>query len=431
MLSGQSANEMASLKIYQKELFSSRSRFSVRMTRPRFWGNCVAGSAVAVAVFLLIADRGPDYAKIQVQTIGELERELERLRERLEIPGMSAAIADRGRIVWSHGFGLADVERGVRVSPETSFHLSSLTKPFAATVALQLVDEGRLALDEPVSTFGIATLSDVLVRVRHLLSHTSGGIPGTRFRYDGRAFGGLTTIIERITGRSFAVELNERIIRPLGLKHTGPNPRDIREAECKASLFLVVTGTCTDVQGALQEAERNRTRFKLTGIDRSPLDDNLAKGYARQWGRTVWPPGLFGPMRPAVHMTTLFASAGLVASVVDVTRFSIALDEGKLLREPTRTIAFTAAATPTGETLPYGLGWFVQQHNGQRLIWHFGQFFENSTLLLKIPDKQVTFVVLANSDGLSRRRRLGDHGNVLASPAAMLFLKWHTSGGRL
>jgi hypothetical protein len=59
------------------------------------------------------------------------------------------------------------------------------------------------------------------------------------------------------------------------------------------------------------------------------------------------------------------------------------------------------------------------------LAWQFGQAFESSSLMVKIPSRRVTFVALANSDGLSRRRRLGDRGNVLASPAATLFLNWY------
>ena len=68
---------------------------------------------------------------------------------------MSAVIADRGHIVWSHGFGLANVERNERVDSETIFHLASLTKSYAATVLLQLVDEGRVALDARVADLGI------------------------------------------------------------------------------------------------------------------------------------------------------------------------------------------------------------------------------------------------------------------------------------
>jgi len=120
-----------------------------------------------------------------------------------------------------------------------------------------------------------------------------------------------------------------------------------------------------------------------------------------------------------------------VASAGDVARFSIALDEGRLLKESTLARAFRPAIRAVGRTPTFGFGWFVQEARGLSLAWHFGQAFESSSLILKIPTRHVTFVALANSDGLSRRRRLGDHGDVLVSPAAMLFLNWYSSGGRL
>jgi CubicO group peptidase (beta-lactamase class C family) len=379
------------------------------MRHLRIWA--LGGLGVAsVLSFVLLAQQEPDYAQIQVSTARDLERELERLREPLQIAGMSAAIADQGRIVWTAGFGWANVERKARVQSETIFHLASLTKPYAATILLQLFDEGRVDLDAQVSDFGIKMPGQSPVRVWHLLSHTSSSIPGTVFRYDGGAYGQLTQVIERVAGRPFAAELAGRIIGPLGLKYTAPNPRD-------------VPGAPPDEPG--------RLTFAASGLERAFIDQRLATGYARQSGQFISPAGLFGSMRPQEHATYLFASAGLVATAEDVARFSIALDEGRLLRESTRTRAYTAVTTQSGEVIPYGLGWFVQQYRGIRVVWHFGQASESSSLIVKLPDQQVTFVALANSDGLSRGRRLGDRGNVLLSPAATLFLNWYAAGRRL
>src|SRR5205823_6078558 len=119
---------------------------------------------------------------------GQLEVALEQLRNSLAIPGLSAVIADHGRIIWEHGFGLADLERGVRVDPElTVFHLASLGKPYAAAGVLQLMDEQRLDLAAPISLFGVGSPGTDTVRIWHLLSHTASGKPGTVFRYDGAA----------------------------------------------------------------------------------------------------------------------------------------------------------------------------------------------------------------------------------------------------
>jgi CubicO group peptidase (beta-lactamase class C family) len=112
-------------------------------------------TAILILLFGWRLFREPDFHHIPVNTLGDLERELEALRVRVRIPGMSAAIADNGRIVWARGFGTADLAQGVAAGEETIYHLASLTKPYASTVLLQIVQEGRLDLEAPVSQFGI------------------------------------------------------------------------------------------------------------------------------------------------------------------------------------------------------------------------------------------------------------------------------------
>jgi CubicO group peptidase (beta-lactamase class C family) len=329
-------------------------------------------------------------------SLGVFERDLAAMREPFDIPGMSAAIAERGKIIWARGFGMANRKRLVPAAADTIYHLASVTKPYAATVVLQLVEEGKLDLNQPLSEFDIRM--DTIgpdARVRHLLSHTSSGTPGTVFRYDGNTYGRLTAVVEKVTGRSFSAELADRIIRRLDLKRTGPNPRRV-----------------PDLPPGFPE---DRT-FEQSGLDYIAIEGPLAMGYRRS--------GLTGPMNPMAHPTYLFAAAGLVASAPDVARFSIALDQGVLLKRSTLDLAWTPGKLSSGAEFPYGLGWFVQTYQGTRIVWHFGQGLESSSLLLKIPDRELTLVILANSDGLSRGLHLGDHGDVLRSPFARLFLIW-------
>lgn len=145
------------------------------MTSRHLAATAGGGIAVLTAV-LLLAVSGPDYSKIPVQSVEDLARELERMRERLDIPGLAAAVATDGRVVLSRGFGRADLERGTSVDAETtSFHLASVTKPYAATVVLQLADEGRLRLDAPVSEFGVQlTRSEPGSRLAPAVAHIRG-----------------------------------------------------------------------------------------------------------------------------------------------------------------------------------------------------------------------------------------------------------------
>lgn len=165
--------------------------------------------------------------------------------------------------------------------------------------------------------------------------------------------------------------LTDRLIRPLGLTHTGPNPRPINWAACRAQIALRLLRLC----GSEPHAERTGATFDASGLNRASIDADLAVGYARRWGRQLWPAGLFGPMRPEQHLTELCASAGLVASASDVARFSMALDSGKLLKEATTARAFSPAIDRARGTPTFGLGWFLQQLQGLSLAWQFGQAF--------------------------------------------------------
>lgn len=309
-----------------------------------------------------------------------LESRLERLRLRWKIPGLSAAVGHEGKIVWAEGFGSADRAANRPATPDTVYHLASLTKPFAATVFLQLVEEGRLDLEESVSQFGVSLESQGLVRVKHLLTHTSEGVPGERYRYSGSRFGQLDKVLTGVTGRSFATEVSERVLEPLALVHTSPNPWSPQ---------------------ACAEAKRDADFFAR----------RLAQGYA--------PDGVT-PVEYKRHFVT---AAGLVSTVGDVVRFSAALDDDRLLRARERQLAYSPAITSTGRPLPYGIGWFVYERRDVRVLWHYGWWQGSSSLIVKIPDHRLTFVVLANSDGLSREFNLDRDNNVRRSPFARAFLR--------
>ena len=99
----------------------------------------------------------------------------------------------------------------------------------------------------------------------------------------------------------------------------------------------------------------------------------------------------------------------------------MAVDRDALLQPATKTLAWTPTVSPSGETFPYGLGWFSTDYKGVRIIWHYGLWVANSSLIIKVPDRGLTFVVLANSDALSSPYPLGQ-GKLETSPWARIFL---------
>jgi CubicO group peptidase (beta-lactamase class C family) len=155
--------------------------------------------------------------------IAGFETQLESLRQELKIPAYSAAIVKDQKVVWAKGFGFADVENKVPATEHTAYHLASLTKTFASTILMQLVQDGKIKLDDPVSKYGITLESNGVIRVRHLFSHTSEGNPGEQYRYNGNRFAELDKVVERASGKSFGELLIANILEPLGMNETAPN----------------------------------------------------------------------------------------------------------------------------------------------------------------------------------------------------------------
>jgi hypothetical protein len=120
-----------------------------------------------------------------------------------------------------------------------------------------------------------------------------------------------------------------------------------------------------------------------------------------------------------IHFST---SAGLISTVVDMAKYDIAIDQNKFLKKETQQLAFTPFVSIKGEAQPYGLGWFTQNYRGMKMLWHYGYWQANSSFILKIPEKDFTFIAMANTDNLSRPTDLGS-GDALSSPVGMAFLK--------
>lgn len=324
--------------------------------------------------------------RMDAETWDQFGAELESLRQEMKIPGMSAGVVKDGQLVWARGFGFADVENGVPAAPETPYHLASVTKTFAAVILMQLVQEGKLSLDDPVSRYGVNLPEGDKVLVRHLMSHTSEGTPGQSYQYNGARYGQLSQVVLAATGRSLQEWVYERILQPLNMENTAPSPPEA----CAGLSFAL---TCERVYAAL-------TRLYCLGADLDP-----APGYNGDYFN---------------------AGAGLMSTVVDLAKFDAALDANTLVTAATKELMWTPTVSNSGQKLPYGLGWFTQSYRGTRLIWHTG-FSPPSTsaLFLKLPDEGLTFIALANTDLLSRHFQAGhgDGSDVLGSLVALAFYK--------
>jgi len=453
------------------------------------------------------------------ERIARFETLLESIRQELKIPAYSAAIVKNQKVIWAKGFGYADVENKVPATEHTAYHLASLTKTFASTILMKLVQDGKIKLDDPVSKYGIMLESDGVIRVRHLFSHTSEGNPGEQYRYNGNRYAELDKVVERATGKSFAELLIANILDPLGMNETAPNVPTIvptkspnadgqtAETEVKAAVMDMVGGYNS---GNVDQIERRlapqHNRFAgeggfLTSFNAAELRQAFQAGFkinveiqnleTAVYGNsaiatlfmttTVTPangtPRKEGPWRASyflnkqdgswklVHahqspvgralitekhqqrfdaVSKILAqpyaldrefkitkisypqgfsvSAGLISTVLDMAKYDIAIDQNKFLTKETQQLAFTPTVSTKGESLPYGLGWFTTSYKGTKLLWHYGYWTGNSSFILKVPEQNITFIIMANSDNLSRPTDLGA-GNALSSPVGLAFLK--------
>jgi CubicO group peptidase (beta-lactamase class C family) len=114
----------------------------------------------------------PDTSDQDKQRLARFEKQADELRTRLKIPGVSAVIVKDQQVLWAQGFGFADLENRIPATPETLYHVASLTKTFAATLLMQLVEKGQLDLDEPMSHYS-SDFKDDSVKVKHLLEDRS------------------------------------------------------------------------------------------------------------------------------------------------------------------------------------------------------------------------------------------------------------------
>jgi CubicO group peptidase (beta-lactamase class C family) len=328
-----------------------------------------------------------------------LVHELDSLRRAHQIPGLAVAVLHDTSLVFARGLGMANIERGLPVTAETPFNIASVAKPISAVVALRLVEDGRLDLDRPMRSYrgfdefcatarreGGVFFNDYAcegtrLTLRHVLSMSANGItPGSRFLYNPPSYSWASRPMAEVTGQPFSTLVESLVFRPAGMRQA---------ARIHRSLPL-----------------------------RRELEDALAVPYhvdsAGYVVRSTGPP----PQGDG-------AAGGVIASVLDLARVVIALSAGRLILPASRALLWTPTRTPSGESLPYGLGWFLGEYRGRRVAWHTGLWEGRySALYLKLlddaSDRRFTLILLANSDGLQWPTRF-DEAVIDRSPFARAF----------
>ena len=364
-------------------------RWSARGPDKRHMRLVLHGAVISLIVFGLCADPSAQLTGDREQRIRLFTRYLDSLRIQAGIPGLSAAITSNGQIIWEGGLGFADVEARVAAAPHTPYPIASITKTATSTLLMQCVEEGRLNLDTPIRTYTTA-VPDANATVRQVLAMASDAAAGSKYRYDGDRFVALTPVVEACTGVPYRIALARQVLDRTGMSDSVPG-HDLEAVTDAAS-------------AAFDLATLTRYRTVLARI---------AKPYVVRGSR---------PTLSAYPPKGINASAGLVSTVRDLARYDAAIDAHVLMSSSTQLVAWTPFRLVSGREAPYALGWFVQSTAAGRAVWHYGQWPTFSSLILKLPDRGVTLILLANSDGLSSRFPLTS-GDVAVSPFARAFIQ--------
>lgn len=297
-------------------------------------------------------------------------------------PGAIAVVVEKGKPAYAAARGLADVDAKTPLDPAMPVRLGSITKQFTAALIMKLADEGMLSLDDPLSKF-VPDFPEpgADATVRQLLNHTSGiasytGIPGammtrgrnphttaemlaifkdsppafergTDWAYNNSGYVLLGAIVEKVTGKPWHEALDEKIVRPLGL-------RTLR-------------------YGAAPNGEQ--------GIPRP---------YTRDEEKIV--------AAMPIHMSFPHAAGALVGNAADLAAFARALHQGKVVRPESYQLMIAPTVLPGGRTVPYGFGLAPGEVRGRPIVGHDGGIPGFQTDGIYLPKEDIYVAVFANSD---------------------------------
>jgi CubicO group peptidase (beta-lactamase class C family) len=337
---------------------------------------------VALSLVLGASLKGDDFV---LDRFGDY---VESLRAQTFIPGLAAAVVDTNDIIWERGFGRQDVALSIATRPDTPFHLDGVTQIVSAAMVLRCVEEARLSLDDHVSQFR-ANSPDANATLGQLLAHVSESANGLVFNYRPDRLEPVWPAVRACGGGSFRKTL-ANLIEQFGMMDSVPGP---------------------DAATLVPPAE---------GIPTAAA----AARYTRTLGRLARPYAIDGQGRASLTeytATTLTPGSGLISTVRDIARFDLALRHGAIVRLDTLTEAWLPPVSG-GRRLPHGYGWFVQSYNGAPVVWQFGGG-ENgsSSLVVTLPARGLTVVLLANSNSLAKPSTLAG-GDLTVSPFGRLIL---------
>jgi N-acyl-D-aspartate/D-glutamate deacylase len=307
-------------------------------------------------------------------------------------PGAAVIVLRDGEVLHESGYGYADLERRVPITPQTAFRLASVSKQFTAMAVTILADRGQLAYDDPVVKFlpELTRFGD-RITLRHLLTHT-GGLPdyydvleeaatdhmpdteeameflagwgeplfpaGARYEYSNPGYEMLALVVERASGQRFGQFVEDNIFVPLGMSDSV-----IRDSS-------------------------------------EPEIPNRALGYTRADGGFT--------LDDDHNLNHIIGSGGMYSSVEDLARWDEALYTDTLVRRDTLEEAWSPVRLADGDEFPYGFGWRLGDYGGLgRRVCHSGHWLGFSNFIVRYPERRLTVIVLSNIEDFESEEYAG------------------------
>lgn len=355
--------------------------------RPLPWAAVLVAAAALQAPAAVAQEsgraNGPGAADL-APAVAYAERIVEALREGSGTPGVSVAVGIGDRIVWSDGFGWADLEQRVAVTPATRFRIGSVSKPLTAAALGLLVDEGRLDLDAEVQAYvpdfprkrwpiTSRQVAGHLAGIRHYdgeeflssrpFETVREGLtifendsllfePGTRYSYSSYGWNLLSAVVEGASGESFLDFMDERVFAPIGMRST--------------------------------TADRPYA---------------IVPDRARPYHGRVPRPGLFNA--PFVDNSYKWAGGGFLSTPEDMVRFGLehlrSLRGQGILRPGTVRLLWTSQRRRDGEETGYGIGWSSgATPDGRHWVGHGGGSIGGTSYLLVLPEQETVVAMATN-----------------------------------
>lgn len=303
---------------------------------------------------------------------------------RPDAPGAAVLVVHRGEVLLRKGYGLANLELGVPIDPAQVFRIGSLTKQFTAVAILQLVEAGKIRLEDEIGKYmPDYPASASKVTLAQLLTHTAGiasietqpewlkawrqdltvaellaftkdkpldFAPGTNWKYSNSGYFLLGAVIEKASGQSYADYIQTRIFKPAGMA-----------SSCYGGEKRVIPG-------------------RVPGYSRD----------GKEWVNS-----------PYISMTQPFSAGALLSTIDDLWKWEQALSAGKLVSTALLDQAYSQVQLPDGRGTNYGFGWQLGTVGTHRTVEHGGGIQGFSSYALRIVDAGFYVVILCNTDSPS------------------------------